>query len=147
MSDEFTTLARAVRDKRAAVAVAKEAVDQAKTALDATAEAEHLRGAQNSLALDMAACTEAENALRRLALEKYLASGEKKFPGVSVKVGRKVTYVYEDAESWVKTHMPALLILDKTAFEKYVLSAHKPPPVVKIEDDPKTAIATKLEGV
>lgn len=141
------TLALAVRDRRAGVEKARAVVDAAKALLDTTPEAYRLADAQAALAQQVAWCSEAEAGLRQVALDRYRATGEKKFPGVSVKVGRKVTYQYEEAEAFVRAQMPALLILDKKAFETYALSAKTPPRCVTIEDDPKTAIATKLEDV
>lgn len=141
------TLALVLRDRRADVEKARGAVDAARKALDATPEAARLSAAQAELAQQMTWCSEAEAGLREVALDRYRATGERKFPGVQVKVGRKVVYSYEEAEAWVKTNMPALLILDKPAFEKYVLGAKTPPKCVKVEDDPKTAIASNLEGL
>lgn len=144
---DFLQLARDLRARRAEVEAAKTEVEKARQVMVASVQARALADEQETLAQRMAACTEAENALRRAALEQYLATGAKKFPGVSVKVGRKVTYQYEEAEAFVRAQMPALLILDRKAFETFVLSARTPPKCVTIEDDPKTAIATKLEGV
>jgi len=85
---------------------------------------------------------DAETWVRSMAVSTYNDTKEKKFPGVSIGVGTKMTYDAALALEWCKERLPeALAIIPKT-FEK--VAEIMKPDFVKFTDEPSARIAKDL---
>ena len=89
-----------------------------------------------------AAIAEAE--LRRLALESYASTGNKKpGPGVAIRVVTRLEYDAGAATQWAYEHRTALT-LDRKAFEGIAKSGSIGPDIVKRVKEATATIATDL---
>ena len=93
---------------------------------------------------------EAERLARDVALAVYHQDPEHDkhpAPGVTIKVGTKLTYTPEEAFAWAKAKELALVpvALDAKEFERIIKGMKEPPTFVKVDDDPAAQLATDLD--
>ena len=89
------------------------------------------------------------------ALKDYASHQQRSIaPGVSIRVEHKVVYDPILARSWCLQHYQMALELDADMFEKEMKHLDrnasetvKLPPFVKVEDDPKVTIASRLDEI
>jgi len=88
---------------------------------------------------------EAEDELRKMALQFYSDTGEKQVAqGVGIRVRSVLNYDSKDAFAWALEHKIALK-LDGSAFEQIVKTASETrPSFVTITEEPQATIATEL---
>ncbi len=85
----------------------------------------------------------AQAAIRRLALQMFAETGEKKLPGgVGIRMKKSMTYADSTAMEWSAENCPAAIkkVLDKKVFEKLVTSLGTPPTFVEIKEEPQATI-------
>lgn len=128
---------QAARERRAALRARVEALEtQMKSTPEGKLWEESLKEFRDAQTEE----DEIERKIRHLAVELYLACGEKKpHPGVAVKVRRVPRYNPEEAAAWCREHLPEMLVLDEKRFGKYVLAANglvALPPGVEIMEEP-----------
>lgn len=89
-----------------------------------------------------------ENAVRRVALEEYAETKEKKLEfGIGIRVTTKLNYIEEEALKWAKEYNMALK-LDKKGFEsiaKVQISSKNPLEFVTVEEKPIATISSELK--
>jgi len=144
----FDTLGRAVAETREAKVRADELVEQCRAALEQTPEAQQLKAALEQRAAAVEAVEQAEGEMRNAALKAYLATGNKRYPGVLVKVGRRLVYGYAEALKYALSQMPSTLRLDNKLFDKMMMplvDAGHAPPFIKVEEVPTSNLASKIE--
>jgi multidrug efflux pump subunit AcrA (membrane-fusion protein) len=107
---------------RAELALARKKHEERKTALDAARAAweeanRALIESEQQLREDVKA---ADEAFREAALETYAIDPENKKPvdGIEVKLYDVMDFDKAEADTWARTNMPALLILDEKAYRK-----------------------------
>jgi hypothetical protein len=87
--------------------------------------------------------SKAEAELKVAALEVYRETGEKNpIDKVQVKMFKEIDYNLLEAETWCRTFAPAMLTLNKKAFDK--TAENFPDAPVKINEVPKATIGTDL---
>ncbi len=95
--------------------------------------------------LDAKICRQAlEGAFRNALLEAHAQTGEKRFPGGSIRLITHLEYSDSDALTWAKLHQLALIpeSLDRRAFEKHARVDHLP--WVTIVEEAQTTIDSDL---
>lgn len=85
---------------------------------------------------------EAEAEVRRLAVLSYEQSGEKKYPGVTVKIYNEMYYDMELAKMYCVERFPEALSVVKKTFERLAEAAR--PKFVTFKDVPRAAIDSDL---
>lgn len=128
---------QAARERRAVLRARVEALE---AQMRATPEGRLLEEALREFRDAQTEEDEIERRIRRLAVELYLAYGDKKpHPGVAVKVRRVPRYNPEEAAAWCRQCLPEMLVLDEKRFGKYVLSIDgllPLPPGVEVVEEP-----------
>ncbi|KKK92581.1 hypothetical protein LCGC14_2701490 [marine sediment metagenome] len=95
-----------------------------------------------------AACSEAEDALREMAVAIYKKTDDKKVaPGVGIRVVTKLEYDPNVALDWGIAHHGIALKLDAKAFETVVKATPNIVDFVTITDKATATIATELAKV
>lgn len=85
---------------------------------------------------------DAEARVRSLGIDLYAETGEKKFPGVTVKVYETMKYDMALAKAYCMERYPEALSVIKKDFEK--LAGVTKPKFVKFEEEPRVAIDSDL---
>lgn len=93
---------------------------------------------------DAIASLEAE--VKTQAVDGYLSTGSKKFPGVTVKMMSSLEYNLNEATIWAREHLAEAIHLDTRFFEKHAraVAATKPVPCVQIVTEPQAQIDKDL---
>lgn len=79
-----------------------------------------------------------------IAKRLYKATGEKKYPGVSVITEKSMTYDMEKALEWCKERLPEALTIVKPTFER--VAEIMRPDFVEFDEQPKARVASDLSG-
>jgi hypothetical protein len=144
----MTTLREALRElakARAAEERLKKILRDAEATLVLTPEAMQVAEVRKSLGVQQDALKVADSTVRRMALEQFRATGDKK-PDEHVSIILKRCPVYDAGEAleWVRTRAPFLLTLDVKAFERQAEEyADKGAPVY-VEFDPEVRLSAHL---
>lgn len=90
---------------------------------------------------------EAERAVRIAGMAAYAQSGDKKpHPAVQIKLTKAVAFNEADARQWALDHIPTLVRLDTSAFEKVARTGTLPKEVAQVEEVPQVTISTDLSA-
>lgn len=111
-------------------------------------ESQEWQVADDQLTYYTAVAGELADEIKAQALEHYLATGEKKMPGVTVKYFTTIEYDEATVMEWAAQKLPDAIVttLDRKMFEDYARANHlkRPIPGVKIGEEPRAQIATDL---
>ncbi|MCK9570828.1 hypothetical protein M0R72_17900 [Candidatus Pacearchaeota archaeon] len=95
-------------------------------------------------------CSQAEAELRKLTLEAYHQTGEKKpAQGVGIRITKSLSYDETAAKAWALKENQGFLVLDREGFEAYAKALLKmkrsiPGILLQEEDRPQATIAKEL---
>lgn len=141
----IATTTQIVHAKRQEVEQAKKYLASTRIELELSDQFQATADAEKELAFARADLETAEDALRGEAIERYNFTGEKKYPGIEIKLTTRLTYPEQVARDYCREHLPNALKLDRVGFEKVakVLSLN----FVTITQKPKAYIASDLSEV
>ena len=89
--------------------------------------------------------SEIDTLVREAAIKMFKEDGNKSpHEDVSIKQFTTFEIDYSAATPWVKSNMPALLVVDKKAFAKYLPVAQELPDGVSKNTEPRATIASKI---
>jgi hypothetical protein len=145
---DFLQLARDVRAGREKLAACMTELSEATTALEQTEEFKQVSAVIEQKRQAQEFLSNCEARLREAAINQYRETLEKKFPGVSVRINRRLEYDRTVALQYVTDKLPALLSFDEKQFERFVLAvidAGQPVTFVTVREEPTAAIATRIE--